>query len=506
MARYSSFRRRRLLTGVSALLLPLVPLGGCGGSGVSESADLPASATPGERSLSRERAALRDVLDQPISEARRDSLLRAALDPLLPHADRDRALRALLEQDEAAAAAAVRRLLTGLPDVAWAEDLCALAAERAWVSCAGPLVWRAYRLHDPVAEQFSASQRAAVEAVQRLSGTENAAEALWSVVRDASQTAVVRAGAWELYVRVATMDAARNRLFGGEEGLDQSAGLLADFSWCAEELHTVPATLEEIIRLQALLLEEAAGHAVAAAPEQLDRERRWADLAAGLHAAQRRGLLLRHFPVLEAAHQCRPDLLTQQRVELLTDLRHRLAHARHVTPQPGGMVASDLADDLGAWEKALAFCDLISLSLVLDALADPTFAAALHEQVELDLANNAGERGGLVRLAPPHGARRGCLVLEPFTSESESLGDMAFQPPPRMWQESYTAVAEYHFHAQSRDNRRSAGPGRGDLRYAARTGSACLLITPCGRDGLNVDFFARLPSGRVAVVDLGTIP
>ncbi len=432
----------------------------------------------------------------PDSKDRLLALERASLDPFLPHADRAEALAALLDQDASVAEAVTRQLIASLPPSPWANDLCLSAADHGWRSCAGSLVLRGYNRHDALALTLESEALTPLDSLRRVLAAEDVAAALWQVALDQEVDAVTRARAWELHVAVVGADAARNQLLSWPV---EPAGLLADLRRCAQELYLVPQTVAEIITVRWLLAERASG-------DESSTWDRWSMLAQALEPAQRRELALRHFPAIQAATDCRPDLLSRSHAELLGGLVHSLRMASRVPPHPNGQVVTDVPDALPHWADQLAWGDLLGLTLLVEAReSDPTFRAALREQVERDLADKAHELGGLIRQTPPRGARRGCLLLEPYTSGSASLGDVAFQPPAEMRGQGPLAVAQYHFHAQARDSRVNAGPGRGDLRVAARTGSLCVLVTPCGRQGLNLDCFARLHSGRVFILDLGTI-
>jgi hypothetical protein len=418
------------------------------------------------------------------------------LDPFLTHADRAEALAALLHQDASVAEAVTRQLIASLPPSVWASDLCVFAADRGWRSCAGSFVLRAYDRQEVLALALEAEALTSLESLRRVLGAAEVAAALWQVASDEEEDPAPRAKAWELHVAVVGVDAARNQLLAAPA---EPAGLLADLHLCARELHLIPRTVEEIITVRTLLAERASRG-------DSGTWDRWSVLAEALEPSQRRELALRHFPAIEAATDCRPDLLLRSRAELLDGLGRFVRMASRVPPHPNGQVVTDVPDALSHWADQLAWGDLLGLTLLAEAVeGDPTFRAALREQVELDLADDTHELGGLIRQTPPRGARRGCLPLEPYASGSASLGDVAFHPPAEMRARSPVAVAQYHFHAQERNSSVNAGPGRGDLRFAARTGSLCVLVTPCGRQGLNLDCFARLDSGRVFVVDLGTI-
>lgn len=70
-----------------------------------------------------------------------------------------------------------------------------------------------------------------------------------------------------------------------------------------------------------------------------------------------------------------------------------------------------------------------------------------------------------------------------------------------MFDAGYVALFHFHFHAQSHDNRRYAGPGFGDVQYAEATRANCLVLTFVADDAMNVDFYRH---GGVRV-DLGAM-
>jgi hypothetical protein len=75
-------------------------------------------------------------------------------------------------------------------------------------------------------------------------------------------------------------------------------------------------------------------------------------------------------------------------------------------------------------------------------------------------------------------------------------------PPKELVTDGYTALAHYHFHAQSYGNAKFAGPGIGDMERIARTQQFNgLVLTFIDKNRLNVDLYFR-PD---VVIDLGTV-
>jgi hypothetical protein len=131
--------------------------------------------------------------------------------------------------------------------------------------------------------------------------------------------------------------------------------------------------------------------------------------------------------------------------------------------------------------------------------------AELFRQVSLDMADTSTEYGGsleAVRSDASSGSSAEVPVFEARLYEPrERRGDMRFIPSDQMVTSTPRALTLYHFHCQDSHNGKYAGPGTGDLEFAASYGRNCIVFT-CIEDGLlDVDYYQR----NGARIDLGEL-
>ncbi|HEX7010756.1 MAG TPA: hypothetical protein VF184_12305 [Phycisphaeraceae bacterium] len=211
--------------------------------------------------------------------------------------------------------------------------------------------------------------------------------------------------------------------------------------------------------------------------------------AVQLNPSQRRGLALRHLPWLTFAQE---PLLQADRAALLAQLHQRLtARAHHLRRD---QVGDDWTESLQDQQDRLAWADLLTLRVLMDAMEAPSLAADLFAQADADQADRQSEHGGVLRRI--EGRWRAVGLAPAFPTH-----DRSFVAPPELILDLYAGGVHYHFHAQEPRNAAYAGPGRGDLDFADRFTAAALVFTFIDRDTLNVDFYQP---GSV-VVDLGVI-
>lgn len=293
---------------------------------------------------------------------------------------------------------------------------------------------------------------------------------------------VEQAAAWELLLRLWDRGRLSRRLaaVAAEESV-----LVADVRAAVCELGIFPVNREDILRLMYLRQRQ----------NGLWWERARERVAA-LNAEQRKGLELRHLPVLMEAEE---ELLKQSTDQLRERVWARLAG---VHPIPGGADPRDIdcpgPQDLEAWQDRLCWADWLVLEVILDVLGDPGLVGSLLKQAERDYQDRSSEYGGLLVWSGKGAGKAEARLYEPWLRRH----DRSFYPSLEMMEGLYTALAHYHFHAQSQDNRAYAGPGRADLKVAEYLRMHALVFTPIGRGRLNVDYYQ--PGG--VVIDLGVIP
>ncbi|MCK4872165.1 MAG: hypothetical protein KAS72_05535 [Phycisphaerales bacterium] len=464
--------RTRVLLLTVSVLMPLLS----SACGTGRHADPAAIVLDGERPGHLRRAALQRVVDGRPSPERTEALRAAVADPAFHLADHRLALFELIAEDERAAEALAAAIVVTLPACAWADELCAVAAARGWMAMRGPIVRRIAS-----AEPADGSS-AARQALVALSPGASLREALIDILGEAGEPAPVRVDAWVLLVRLAGRDEAKRWLLHASP----DDGMLGALHRAATELGILPATRDEIIWVASLLRDHG------------EMWRRWANLVSTLDKQQQEGLALRHLRAIEIG--CDPGA----RSDLLAAVRRDLARAEHHVSASHVESAGVLTIDAAHGLDTLPWGELVMLRVLQTALHDPVVVRSLLAQAEADRLDETSEHGGLLDHHTMTGAGSFQAVAFP-PQPGRARSDVSYQVSTDMIERGYTALAQYHFHAQRRDNRAAAGPGPGDLRYAARSGAACLVFTSVGRGRLNADYYARLSDGRVCIVDMGVI-
>jgi len=263
---------------------------------------------------------------------------------------------------------------------------------------------------------------------------------------------------------------------------DQTA-LAADLKACAADLRTVPTNREGVLWLSDLR-----------DPARRDLWESYKAEVAKLNEEQRRGLELRHLPILLNASRT-PGMTSMSRSQLYKELVSDLAAVEHSVKNPTFDGADkDTPQNLQAWDSKLVWGDLLTIRVLENAMRRG-LASSLFGQADADHKDQSTEHGGVILDA--NGAQG--YYGKSFPPEIRRH-DLKFLSPQNLIEAAYTGLAHYHFHAQSHQNSAYAGPGRGDLDFARKLNFNCLVFTFTDKDHLNVDYYQ--PNG--AVVDLGT--
>lgn len=302
-----------------------------------------------------------------------------------------------------------------------------------------------------------------------------------------------RQAAWELLGRLDTDGSQRQRLLAGDSSGDP---LVRDLSRCARELGVVPLTGSELQWLRRLTDDKDKANAA------------WWDAAqravASLTPEQRRGLQMRHLEPVRFAVESRPEWARATREQLLSELSQRLSGRRiHLKTEGLGFGQERSRETLAEWQKDMAWGDVLTALILDDAVHEPGVMSAVFTQVAKDQADTTSEHGGVLWAAGMGGEEtKGRFAVRGYQPRpTQRVNDREFLAPEQMFADSARALAHYHFHVQSWNNRDYAGPGRGDLDYANAHGRNCLVFTGVGTGVLDVDYYLR---GGV-VIDLGEI-
>ena len=324
---------------------------------------------------------------------------------------------------------------------------------------------------------YSDAERPERAAIEALNPDQTLEQSLWNVFasRDDAITTSARVDAWSLSHRLFGVERTRALL----RATDSRHPLILDLQ-AAAWLDVLPANREGVLWL--MQVREENGGEFWTQAQQLAEE---------LDASQRRGLELRHLPVLIASDN---DALNQDMASALAGLTRWLAGSAIAEREEAGIAMQLPSERLADHASALCFADILTIRRILDALSDRAFVASLFRQADLDMADTSTEHGGVLLDLD------GQLVAKPFFPVIRAH-DQKFFSSDALVKQMYTGVAHYHFHAQQHMNEAFAGPGVGDLKFVESLRANAVVFTFLDRDTLGVDYYQ--PGG--VVIDLGVI-
>jgi hypothetical protein len=289
--------------------------------------------------------------------------------------------------------------------------------------------------------------------------------------------------AWGLLNRLCEPAEVRSLLAAAPD----TTALVVDLKACAADLGTLPIDEKGVEWLYFL-------HD----PRQAGLWNTYKAAVARLNSIQREGLELRHLAVVMRLDD---RTLAMSGADLLTDLRASLRRQEHHVigmSTDGG--DKDHPQRLDDWAAQLCWADLATIRHLSGLMDDRAVVAELFQQADADVNDTSTEYGGVIDETADgaDGARHFVAKgYRPLRREN----DRRFIPPPAMNEHLHTALAHYHFHAQSYHNSDYAGPGLGDRKNADGWRLNFLVFTFIDHDRLNVDYYQH---GGV-VVDLGTL-
>lgn len=384
------------------------------------------------------------------------------------------AMERLIAHDPADFRAAVLRRLPGVDRWAFLSPLCERVADEGWTDMTPALIQSWAR----PSKEYADAARPERTALESLHPGVAVDQTLWQAV--AFEPARVGASAWALLYR--TTDRA-----GLVDQLQRQAGpspLLADLQAGWRELRMLPRTREQVAWLMAWR-----------DPVRRPLWNRAAATVASLTDEQRQGLALRHMRMLSQGESGdKPFPAREQMLQEWTQGR-RWSVVDPVADASRPYVSGDFEQHA----VRLSWADLCELRgwgvlFFSERNRDETLIYSLFDLADADLADTTSEHGGIIVL-------EGDRVLARAYAPMLRGNDHQYVPPLEMMEDMHTALAHFHFHAHSFDNRAYAGPGGGDLAFADRFGAACLVFTFIDRDTLNVDYYHE---GGI-VIDLGNI-
>jgi hypothetical protein len=290
----------------------------------------------------------------------------------------------------------------------------------------------------------------------------------------------LRMRCWELLVA----QGQEERLLAELRGTEPAKGdaLMRELRSGVLDLGIMPRNKEEILWMRALVQPSRAAF-LARAKNAL----------AKLPDATRRSLEVREVPVAMAVVEGWPELASRTKEELFEQVRATIKPSRHAPNFDGfeGKFSETLYDQ----RDRLTWGDCALILVLHRAFESPQLRGHLFEMGDRDVNDRGTEYGGILRLDD-----QGRIEAVEFTPRVRG-SDVRFEASKEMFEAGYTGLSHFHFHAQSYDNGRYAGPHIGDFTYADATGVNGIVLCFIDSTTLNVDVYRR---GRV-VIDMGTI-
>jgi hypothetical protein len=399
--------------------------------------------------------------------------------PGYPVATREEAFRRLEAQDPDALKALLKKNLPSISARAWQEKLCELIADRGWVDL-GPSIALSWARRIGWVSDFNRPEYHAL--VKLYGGPQQVVDALVALVAESPNVAV-RVRCWGLLYRIGN----RARLVEllADTKIASDDVMLIDLRAAALELGVIPRNYEEILWIEKL--REPQRHAF------------WSQAVTGLQEIppeRRVELELRDLPIVVAASLNEPSLLAADKDELHRRVEAELKEARkHIDPRRFEGFPGDYPQRLSEQQDKVTWGDLAAMLLALRAARIPEVAAHLFDFAERDKADRSCEYGGVISLDG-----RGRFEILEFIPRYRG-SDERFVASQELMDAAYTAVFQFHFHAQKYDNEQHACPGIGDLDYADNVAANCLVFTFVRRGTLNMDYYRH---DRL-IVDLGEV-
>ncbi len=415
--------------------------------------------------------------------AYRQALRRVVVTPNYVVEARRAAYARLREIDPKGLADSLEVHLPKMDALEWRRELCERIGTEQWVEMTPTLI-RAWAT--PLAGWATlGKERPERLALVKMYGEDKLVEALLDAMAKANPVTQsnLRARCWELLL-LEGQEARLRAILADEAALSKDAMLL-DIRAGVVDLGVLPRTREEILWVRSL--------------RTAKNKAFWDEAAAAvlkLSAERRSRLELRDLPVLVAAAQHRPELLTMDdaAIEAAITAASGGSDRPIYSPDFEGY-AGGFSERLSVVSKKLTWGDRAAMLLALEALSIPEVRSHVFQVADRDLADKTTEYGGIIDLDS-----KGRFDFVEFLSRSRT-NDKRYESPQELMDALYTSLFHVHFHAQEYDSRRYAGPHMGDFQFADATRANCLVFAFIDADRLNVDFYRY---GQV-VVDLGTI-
>lgn len=406
------------------------------------------------------------------------ALHQLAWDRGYPHWQRRYAIDELIRIDEQGFRRVASRRITQIHDEDTLKHLLQHAVQHKWVDFTPALI-KSYTLQHSGVRSSPDDQRPERTALLQLHPGKTVERVVQDLLIQTGNRVEYpsQVAAWELLCRLMSHQAAQQWL---RLAADISP-LLTDLKAAADQLKLLPEDREGVLWL-----------AFIRDPDRQDFWNKARRVVDQLNPSQQRGLELRHLPILVHLD---PPTIREDLPALRRDVQRLMRAAEHCfIPTREGRANRSGLQRLDDWQSHLCWADWVTLRTFLLAMQDRSLVKALFHQAESDYRDTGSEYGGVLD-------RSAGRFLAQLYKPAIRRHDRKFYPPTRMIEHMYTALAHYHFHAQTYHNREYAGPGQGDLKMADRLHPNGLVLTFIGPDRLNVDYYQ---AGQV-MIDLGTI-
>jgi hypothetical protein len=424
----------------------------------------------------RMQAAKQAQIEQPDSDKRIAALQTLVWEWGHPQELRHYAIDQLIEHDEEAFRQQMHRRIVQVNNWGTLEYLFKVANDRGWGDSFTPTVVRQYAR---VVHGMKEEDRPEREILKQMHPDKSIEEVVFEVFVEAGKEnkIISQADAWDLLGRISTKEQMLDYL----KRAPGDTAMVIDLKTAADDLNVIAFNKEGSLWLSYLRK-----------PEMRVYWNQLKDVVATLSDDQKKDLKLRHLSTLLTST---PQQRAMTRIDLISSINAYINSQKHYlkgATYDGG--DADHPQEFSNWVDKLTWPDLLSINQIIQAIQSHMVTSNLFTWADEDKADKSTEYGGTIR--KDDGVYEARLYKPRIRRH-----DRKFYPTPRMYDDLYTALAHYHFHAQEYHNENYAGPGIGDLQFADRNQFSCLAFTFIDENNMNVDYYLE---GDI-VIDLGTI-
>lgn len=393
-----------------------------------------------------------------------------------PQELRHYAIDQLIAYDEDAFRQQMHRRIVQVNNWGTIEYLFKVAKERGWGDSFTPTIVRQYARHVTGMKEEDRPER---KMLKEMHPDQSVEQTVFNVFIQAGKEdkIISQADAWDLLGRICT----KQQMLDYLDKAPANTAMVTDLKAAAKDLNVIAFNKEGNLWLSYLRK-----------PAMRVYWDKLADIVTTLSPTQKKDLKLRHLAALYAAS---PETLHSSRIDLISRINSYINSQKHYlkgATYDGG--DADHPQEFSQWVSKLTWPDLLVINQLIIALQQHTVTGNLFAWADQDHTDTSTEYGGTIR--KDVGVYDSKLYKPRIRRH-----DRIFYPTPAMYDDLYTALAHYHFHAQEYHNRDYAGPGLGDLKFAKLNQFSCLVFTFIDHNNMNVDYYQE---GNI-VVDLGTI-